>query len=347
MRPRGPGYAAGILREAAEHGLSEPACADTDAKTIIDDWCQAVGLDQLLHQAVRTMLVYGFSPVKRWVQSDWTHKKGNLQLKPLPPKTVWIRVNAKGELLGYRQRLGLGAKDEDFTPGEIVWFAWDRLGASPYGCSKIAPLLALLAAKAQVNEDMPKIIHRYAAPLTVWKAKQSIVALKKAVSEREPDEDVFLGNIEPSDVEHTTIEVDARARFTEYIQMVDDQILEGLEAPLLHYLRNATEASATKMLDVIERHIQGIQRYVKRIVERQMFEVVLTYHGKTRPEQVPRIQWGAQKTGVEDLDLNGLANLVSSGAVSSVQAQGILKLMGLPIAGHPHPAPLPATSTRK
>ena len=268
--------AIGVLADMSVGGGFFTECDDEDAKTIIDEWCQAVGLDEILHQVVRTMLVYGFCPVERWVKSDWTHKTGNLQLKLLPPKTVRIKINKKGEVQGYRQHLGLGEKDEDFKPTDVIWFAWDQLGASPYGCSKIAPLLSLLAAKAQINVDMPKIIHRYAAPLTIWKAKQSIAGLKKAVSEREPDEDVFLGNIEPTDVEHTTIEVDARARFTEYIQMVNDQILEGLEAPLLHYLRNATEASATKMLDVIERHIQGIQRYVKRIVERQMFEIVLT-----------------------------------------------------------------------
>jgi hypothetical protein len=300
---------------------------DIEAKQIIDDWCQQVGLDQVLHNVVRTMLTYGFCPVERWaVQGP---PPGALRLKLLPPESVKVRINRKGQILGYRQELI--TEPVAFRPQDLIFFVWDRIGADPYGTSKVAPILTLLETKRQTNEDMSKIIHRYAAPLSLWKSRNSVATLKKAVQNREPDEDVFLGNIEPDDVTFDTVQIDPRGKFEDYINQVNDQILEGLQAPLLHYLRNATEASATKMLEVIDRHIQGIQRYVKRVVETEMFAVVLAFHGKTRPEQIPRIQWGSKRTPIEELDLGGIADLVSSGALGPDQAQDLLRKMGIPL----------------
>jgi hypothetical protein len=273
------------------------------------------------------MLAYGFCPVERWAVTG--PPPGALRLKLLPPESVKVRISRKGQLLGYRQELI--AEPVTFRPQDLIFFVWDRIGADPYGTSKVAPILTLLETKRQTNEDMAKIIHRYAAPLSVWKSKKPIAALKKAVQNREPDEDVFLANIDPDDVTFETVQIDPQGKFEEYINHVNDQILEGLQAPLLHYLRNATEASATKMLEVIDRHIQGIQRYVKRVVETEMFAVVLAFHGKTRPEQIPRMQWGSKRTPIEEMDLTGIADLVKSGAIEPLQAQDLLRKMGIPL----------------
>ena len=302
-------------------------CEDEAAKKIIEDWCRTVGLDQMLHHIVRTQLVYGFCPVERWVVRG--PPVGKFRLKVLPPESVKVRVNLQGKLLGYRQEL-LG-QPVSFRPRDLIWFVYNKMGTSPYGTSKVAPILDLLKAKAQTNKDIPKIIHRYSAPLTVWKARSSVRSLKKAVQDREPDEDVFIGNIEKDDVSHSTVLMDPRGKFVDYIEILNDDILEGIMAPVLNYLGDANLASADKVLEVIDRHIQGIQRQCKRIVEKDMFEVVLALHGKTRPEQLPRIQWGSQRTGVEDLDLMGVAELVKAKAITPAQSQDLLRRMGLPL----------------
>lgn len=302
-------------------------CEDEKAKQIVDDWCQRVGLDTKLQKYVRTFLTYGFCPVERWVLPG--KPLGNLQLKLLPPESVKVRITGDGVLLGYRQ--GMLRNPVDFKPIEIIWFEWDSMGADPYGTSKVAPVLTLLDAKKQINEDMPKITHRYAAPLTVWKARQSIKPVKKAVEERAPDEDIFIGNVEPQDLTQETVEVDFRARFMDYINEINEQINGGMQAPTPRYLRNATEASATKMFEVSDRHVQGIQRYVKRVVEREMFEVVLSFYGKTAPEQIPSLRWGAAETGLEEIDFRGIADMVAAGAISPVQAQDLMRKIGVPL----------------
>lgn len=297
---------------------------DENAKKIVDQFAEKVGLDQILLNIVKSMLIYGFCPVEKWLVKG--PPAGVLKLKILPSRTVKVKRIRKGKVLGYKQILN-GHKI-DFKVKEIVFFVYNKVGTNPYGTSIIEPILTLVKAKEQTHKDMPKIIHRYSSPLTVWETSSDIKPLKDAVIEREPNEDIFLGNVRKDETRFKTVEIDPRGRFTEYIQDINNNILEGLQAPLLHYLRNATEASARTMLEVIDRHIQGIQRYVKRVVEREIFTLLINAHGV---KEVPTIHWGAKKTGVEDLDLDGIANLVGKRAITPLQAQKLLKKMGLPL----------------
>jgi hypothetical protein len=294
------------------------------AKEIVDEFAEDVGMDQILLNVVKSMLIYGFCPVERYLVKG--PPKGVLRLKILPSRTVQVERDQKGKILGYKQ--ALNGHTVNFKEREIVWFVYNQVGTGVYGTSIIEPILSLVKAKEQTHKDMPKIIHRYSSPLTVWETSTDISALKDAVTSREPNEDIFMGHVSKDDVRFKTVELDPRGRFVEYIDDINEGILEGLQAPLLRYLRNATEASATKMLETIERHILGIQQYVKRVVEREIFAPLLAAYGLS---DVPSLEWGQPKTGLEDLDLEGLARLVEVGALTPSQAQDLMQKMGLPL----------------
>jgi len=294
------------------------------AKEIIDKWCADVKLDQLLQNACRTYLRSGFVPIERWLVPG--PPPGKLCLKMLPPESMKYRSTKKGKHLGFKQ--DWFDSTHLFRPQDIIWAVHQQIGLDPYGTSKVQSVLSLVKAKASINADMALIFKRYASPMTVWKSRTSIKPVKKAVTERESDHDLFLGNVTPDDVDFKVVEIDPRARFTEYIREMNDQILEGLQAPLLHYLRNATQASAGKMLEVIDAQNQGIQRYWKRVIEQDMFEIVLAHYGIT--DKVT-LNWGAEKTGIEDVDLAGLADLVDSRVLTPTQAVDLLKKMGIPV----------------
>jgi len=297
------------------------------AKEIVDSFAEEMGLDILLNRVVKNMLIYGFCPIERWLKLGRPPQTGmRLGLKALSPKTVKVRMDKKGEVLGYRQTVS--GSTVDFKPSSIVWCVYNQVGTSPYGMSITQPILNLLEAKESINEDMPKVIHRYGSPLTVWETSQAISALKQAVTEREPDEDVFLGNTPPDAVRWKTLEMDPRGRFADYIKIIDEEILECLQAPILRYLRNATEASATKMLEVIDRHIQGLQRYMKRVVEREMFSPLLAVYDIW---DVPSLRWGRPQTGLENISLTDIANLTEKGVITPLQGVNLLKKIGVPI----------------
>jgi hypothetical protein len=150
------------------------------------------------------------------------------------------------------------------------------------------------------------------------------------VENRQPDEDIFIGRAAPEDVNVKTLEMDPRGKYTDYLEIINQEIYEGLQAPLLTYLRNATEASARTQLESIQRTVDGIQRYIKRVVEKEVFSLVVEKKGL---KEVPRIRWGKPTTGVENLTFRDVAMLVQAYVLTSRQAVDLLRKMGLPIEG--------------
>ena len=75
--------------------------------------------------------------------------------------------------------------------------------------------------------------------------------IERVATEKSPDEALFFGNVNPDEIRVDTIGIDPQARFIPYIELIYYQICEGLHAPLLLYLKNATEASATLMMESV------------------------------------------------------------------------------------------------
>jgi hypothetical protein len=115
-----------------------------------------------------------------------------------------------------------------------------------------------------------------------------------------------------------------RQDFIPYIELIYYQMCEGLHAPLLLYLKNATEASATVMMESVDRLVNGVQRYIKRRIERYCFKPQCG-------EPVPRLVWGEPKTGLEHMALSDIAQLYGAkgtegkSALAFNQVQHLLK----------------------
>ena len=290
------------------------------AKEIVDKYAEEVNLDGFLRVVCRNMLIFGFAPVERW----WND---TLQLKTLPPQTVYVEIDKKGNVIGYKQKTWMG-EYIDFKLDEIIWFAHNASPSNPYGVGLIEPIYTLIDYKQDILEDICKIVHRYASPLNIWITRGSITDLKTAVENREPDEDIFIGRASPDDIQVKTLEMDPRGRYVDYLEVINQEIYECLQAPLLTYLKNATEASANVQLEVIQRHVDGVQRYIKRVVEKEVFRPLVEKAGLS---EVPRIRWGKPSIGVENLTVKDIATLVQAYVLSTDQAVDLLRKMGLPI----------------
>lgn len=293
---------------------------DERAKNLVDDYAELVNLDGVLRVVCRNMLVFGFAPVERW----WNE---TLQLKPLPPQTVYVVMDEKGNIEKYQQKTWSG-RWINFDLDEIVWFAHNAYPGNPYGIGLIEPIHTLVNYKNRILEDICKIVHRYASPLNIWITRADVSNLKEAVENREPDEDIFIGHAGREDVEIKTLEMDPRGRYVDYLEVINQEIYECLQAPLLTYLKNATEASARVQLEVIDRHVNGVQRYIKRVVEKEVFRPIVERAGLS---EVPRIRWGRPSTGIENLAVRDIAQLVQAYVLTADQAVDLLRKMGLPI----------------
>lgn len=298
-------------------------CEDEKAKQIVDDFAEKVGLDQILMAAVRSMLIYGDAYIEKVFSGKKIKKITDLVV--VPSKTIKVLRDEHGRITGYQQKV-MGHGPVDFTPEEIVHLSYCKLPGEAYGISLLKPVAKMLETKKNSIEAMGKILGRYAAPKIIWitKSEADAKALKKLLDSLQPDEDLILSG----EIQFTPLTLDPRARFSFFYEYLDRQIFEGLKAPLLSWLRNATEASAKVMLEAIDRHVAGVQRYIKRKVEREIFKPLIEAEGLT---EVPRLNWGMPKTKLDELSLEDIATLVRFYVISPDQAQVWLQKLGFPI----------------
>lgn len=309
---------------------AKPDAPDHPNKKKIDEYCETVNMDEQLQTITYTMLSKGFTPIERL--EDYG-------LKILPPETFYIYMDKKGNFQKYTQERSKGDIVTEWTNQEdIILF---KFGEGTYGKSLVDPIGNLLDERVQMNVDMPKAVHRWAYPIPIMETSRSKTELQKAAEERDIDEWIFIGNVNENEVRWKTLSIDPQARFIPYIELMYYQIAEALHAPLLLYLKNATEASATMMMESVDRLVTGVQRYIKRRVEKYFFE-------PQTGDPVPRMIWGEPKTGLERLTLADIANLYNAkgtegkSALAFNQVQHIIKhfINDLPTAENETPQPV-------
>ena len=289
------------------------------AKAVVDKFAEDVNLDTLLVDVVRNMLLYGDAYLEKVMNGSTISS-----LLLLPPKTIRVVRDEHGVVQKYVQSV-LG-KTVEFKPDEIIQFSYYRIGCSAYGVSLLEPILPALRQKEKSIEAMGKILDRYASPRIVWRVPRpaDAQALANALSSLEPGQDPIISG----DVDFQPLTIDPRVNFQFFYEYLDKQIFEALKSPSLAWFRNATEASAKVMLDIVDRHIAGIQRYVKRKVEGEIFKPLVEAHGL---KEVPRLNWGMPRTKLEEIDLDDIAKLVQAFVIDSSTARKWLQKLGFPI----------------
>jgi hypothetical protein len=310
--------------------MDEEVKPDHPNKKIIDEWADKVNLDETAAQIERIRIGKGFCPVE--ILKDY-------DLKILPPETFYLWRKPTGEIYKYSQEYDSKeyAKWEELDLHNILLFKRFDDPSHPYGQAIVDNIVSNIRMRRQMSEDIPDVIHKFAWPFRVWEAdtKEIMDVVYSAATGRQVDEDIFIENIMKEQLRIHTETQDPRINFTEYVIHNDEQIAEALHAPLLIYLRNATEASATTMLEAIELDVQGSQRYNKRRYEMLFKRIV--------GDPSPKLIWGSTKTGLEDLTLLEITDCFQKGAISFTQVQDLLKKLGLPIIAEEEPVQKPMT----
>jgi hypothetical protein len=303
----------GYYTEMPEEFQPKEGEKDHPNKVKIDDYGEDVNLDEKMQQINYQTMHKGFCPVEIYESNDSLY-----DLRVLPSETFFKYVDKKGTVLKYtqeRSRNDIVTTWEGADLGSIVWF---QFGYGHYGMSLLEPIGDLLDSRAEMNIDMPKAVHRWAYPIPFLETSGSSAILKDYVENRDVDDWIIIGNVNKDEVRMNTLAIDPQARFIPYIELVYYQICEGLHAPLLLYLKNATEASATVMMESVDRLVNGRQRYNKRRMEHYLFKQQVR-------DPVPRVMWGQPKTGLEDVTLTDVASIINSPSVANNQVQWILK----------------------
>lgn len=326
------------------------------AKDLVDEFCQDVALDEMNQKIFRDMCVYG----NAWVEKITPRVLGNVKILPSDRMKLDYVVNKDGtitgKLKGYKQ-IKSNKPIEDAIPfnlDEIIHYALNPLSSSRLGQSIIKPVYSLVSNLNDFDNTMLKIAKRYAAPKIVWPlpkgAPSELKKFQDYIAKMHPDQDMVVQGWDFKDNKPLALEIDPRGRFENYIDLSQQKVMTGLQTPLLQYLRNATEASANVMMDFFQNKTEMSQRYLKRKQENEIFANIiradsqftrelretlkikkLTEQELSKSNMIPRLNWGFEKTGVEDIQLSDIALLARFNAVTPFQARELLRKIGVPV----------------
>lgn len=309
-----------------------------EAKKVVDDFNEHVNLDGLLQTTAREIVAFG--------NSFWEKiEPEQLEILTLLPVTSVDKIlrDEYGEIQGYKQTFSYGGKTLD--PKRIIHFRWNPVAQEAFGTGILHVLCmelkvadgetrpSFVAMKAGMEKGMTDIIKKYAGPTELWKfpKARNIEEIQQKVVNMPREGARYVTNQSDASVE--TILVDPRSRFESYVEHIRNQVYLGLETPLpkLFTERGFTEAFARVADEMAERKVMALQRFVKRIVEREVFARVIKQAGHDVVEADVRLNWGLpEKPDVEAL-LPILADIARDrpDIISAKEFRKILVDMGL------------------
>ncbi len=298
------------------------------AKQAVDEFNENVNLDGLLQIGTREIVASGNS---FWLKIEPEHLE-NLKILPLTgfdnPKAVMR--DRYGEVTGYNYAYGDVKKS--FPPEKMIHFKWSPVDFSAFGTGLLQVLLtelsfdgekrmSFLEMKARIEKVMPEIFEKYAGPDELWvfagASDEKLPEYQRLIKSKPKAGARFVYNKADSDIK--TVTVDPRARYEAYVDHILNQIYLGGQTPIPKLLTTPgfTEASANAAIEVAERHVMALQRFIKRIVEREIFSPVMRQAGLDPEKADCRLNWGMPET--PQIELEDLVRLAEISANTGVQ----------------------------
>jgi hypothetical protein len=282
-----------------------------EAKRIVDRFNENVNLDALLCDMARALIACGndfwlkLSPEKltalHRLPVDAVER---VQQSFIEEKT--LKVPYKVESYKLRQAYG----GENLTAEAVLHWRINCLDCSGYGTGVLQVLLHALTLqsdkrpafawmKAKIERIMPRIFEKYAGPdvlALLERADEGTIRQFEQAIKNRGEEGAWLFYSGKGDIRPVTL--DPRARFEYYVDHLINQFYLGCETPLprLFSTPGFTEASAKAALELQNMLIKPVQRYIKRQVERELFDVVLMQEGVDPSKAQARLHWGSPKT---------------------------------------------------
>jgi hypothetical protein len=309
------------------------------AKAVVDDFCEAVNLDGLLQIGAREIVASGNS---FWLKLE----PDDLQSLKILPLTGFEDVKAvvrdkAGDVRAYNYSYG-GVK-ASFQPGKIVHFRWNPVNFGAFGTGVLQVLLeemsfngearkSFLEMKARIERVMPEIFEKYAGPDELWLFPgvnaERLAEFQRLIRSKPKAGARFVCDRADADVK--TVAVDPRARYEAYVDHIMNQIYLGGQTPLpkLFTSPGFTEASARAALDMAERKVLALQRFIKRVIEREVFAPVVAQAGLDPKKVDCRLNWGLpERPQISAADVVRLAEVSAQYGVQYVRPEEVRRIL--------------------
>ena len=313
-----------------------------EAKELVDEFCEQVGLDELLQVAAREIIAFGNSFWLKVVPGELR------DLKPIPITNVRrIHRAPDGTVLSYE--LASGGRVVKLGPDEVIHFRWNAVNNEAFGSGLLRVLVEPLklglegvserkpiyAMKALMQEALIMQLLTHSAPNQLWifpnvppseldPTKPGTVAYE--VAHMPPWGARWVSNQKDADIRLAVPRVGRG--FEMHVENISDEFILGLQTPLpkLMIKRGFTEASAKAALEMVERKVRALQRFIKRVVERQVFAPLLAQAGIDPGQAKVRLHWGVPER--PELRIEHVLRAYELGVISREEARAMLAEAG-------------------
>jgi len=295
--------------------------AAAEAKRVVDRFNERVNMDGLLQVTAREVIGFGNSFWERIAPGDLR------SLRVLPIASIErIRRTAQGEPTAYVQSSSYGGGS--LRPEQVIHFRWNPVNSEAEGCGLLRTLAEGLGTgdgardpfyrmKARIQQAMMEQFEKFSAPNELWifprLSRDDTHAYARQVKKVPRRGARFVTNVEGAQVRQVVAE--RHRGFDGYVENIINDYILGLQTPLpkLFTTPGFTEASARAALDVAERKVRSLQRFIKRIVEREVFAPLISQAGLDPEAAGCRLNWG-QPTARE-AELSDMLKAFELGAV--------------------------------
>lgn len=221
---------------------------DTDTEVILEHitgWGKDTFLDILFNLEIqRRVGGDAFAEIIRDKETDTI-----INLKPLDPGSMKIKVNSQGLIVGYEQRKA--DKVVKFKPEEIFHLCHNRIGDQIHGISDCDAIEQTLLAEMENFTDMKKIMHRQAKPMIIWKLKTDDTSkisafITKVESARNLSEDLFIPDDENL-LSYQVIEIDVTQTILAWRHDIRNKFYRAVGLPQVIFGSSGATESGSKV----------------------------------------------------------------------------------------------------
>ncbi len=305
---------------------------DPKAVEIINEFCNRLDLDNLLYDIVGEMLICGNSFVEM-LTSDYLEDLVRVQITTIKR----IIRDEYGNTRAIVQEFD--GVENYLNPNNFIHFKLFDVNGKPFGIGLFNALAvpqlidgelrpSIIDSIASIRDSMVRIFDAYASPKDIYifenaseqflqEQAQKIKSMKKGQS--------FITN---KRFEHKEITIDPRSRFDKYVEFLQTQLELGSQTPAakLQTTTGYTEASASAVIELVERRVVGMQRRLKRIIEKEIFNRVLLREGFDIKQVNLELHWGLPD--IPSFNTQDIFKAVELGVISVKEARSILQRSG-------------------
>lgn len=300
------------------------------AKDVVDEFCERIDLDSKLQIGAREIIGYGNS---FWEMRP-VPKLEDIIILPITSIEKIIR-DKDGVPKTIKQTSTFGGHE---IPAEkVIHFCYNPVNREAFGSGLLRTVAESMALgngetreafykmKAKMQSAMIKTFEKFGAPNELW--------VMEGLSDKKLDDFTKALKVAPTAGARWTANVKGdiklavaeRARsFDTYVENIMNEYYIGLQTPLpkLFTTPGFTEASARAALELHERRVRGLQRYIKRMVERFIFTPVVKQAGLDPVKAEVRLNWGAPE--VLELQIADLLKALELGAIRTEEFRKIM-----------------------